>query len=68
MNPEKKAKKHAEQIAHALIDKHGPMFASQYADNMLCEVEPDAVHDEGFNLLRMWTEVKQEVAKWEMSH
>ena len=67
MNPQKKAKSYAQQIAHALIDNHGPMFAEQYTDEMLCEVEPDAKHDEGFPLLTMWTEVKAEVKKWEMS-
>ena len=67
MNSQKKAKKHAQRIAHTLISAHGPMFAEECADNMLCEVEHDAKHDEGFSLLTMWTEVKAEVKKWEMS-
>jgi len=36
MNPQKKAKSYAQQIAHALIDNHGPNgFVSKYDNGVL---------------------------------
>jgi hypothetical protein len=62
MNPENKAKQHAQHIAQDLMNSIGPMKADEYATRMLEEVDLDEEHiDGGFMVHEMWEEVKEEI-------